>query len=689
MYTRWNTEYQALRTGTAYARMLLCLLTLGANPIVSLAATVSPEPSRAYIIILASAPGAKLDWRPADSTVFENRRLFVTQTIENGKARERLNLGYFDNRAQADALLPVIRKLYPGAWISRDVPVGKRFLSAAAGTGAAPDRGSTIEQAGAHARPSDEQIENLMTRAKSDFSRKKYPEAIRLFTAVVQAGSGRYSQEALELLGLSRQRNGQKSHAFDLYTRYLEKYPDGEGSKRVRQRLSALMTETSPPRAGIRMSSEKAAAQTISYGSWSQYYRRDTASTSDTGTITVNSQLLNFLDLTAISNDAALSHKGRFTADDSYDFLDSANGNEFRFIEMYYEMAYRATGSSMKLGRQSHRFGGILKRFDGISVGYQFTPQLRLNLLAGHPVEIDNKSSINSDKKFYGVSFETGTFLDHWNMNFFHFHQYVFDIDDATSTGFDLRYTDGTGALYGMVDYDYLYRVFNFAQLNANLNLPGGRSLYMNAFMRRSPLLTSSNALIGRPETSIAELEQTLSIEQIRQLALDRTANSRTVTVGGSQPVSEKFRLTGDITLSRVDSTIASGGVDAVPGTGTDYFFSAQLVGNSLFIERDTGVLGLRYLQTDPSDTLSLIVNSRFPITRNWRVNPRIQYDIRKLADGRSQNKWRTLIRTDYRYPGSVRFDFEIGYDDTSQTIDGESLGSSALYFMLGYRRDF
>ena len=159
--------------------------------------------------------------------------------------------------------------------------------------------------------------------------------------------------------------------------------------------------------------------------------------------------------------------------------------------------------------------------------------------------------------------------------------------------------------------------------------------------------------------------------------------------MGGAQPISEKFQANADITFSKVDGTPASGGVPATPSTGTDYFISAQIVGNNLILKRDTGVLGLRYFDTHLSSTWSIIANTRIPIGRNWRINPRLQFDIRDLSDGRSQNRLRALVRTDYRYLNKIRFDLEVGYDDTSEELNGQSLGSNNLFFMAGYRWDF
>jgi hypothetical protein len=314
-----------------------------------------------------------------------------------------------------------------------------------------------------------------------------------------------------------------------------------------------------------------------------------------------------------------------------------------------------------------------------------------LNFLGGFPVDIDNKSSINQHKTFYGFTFETGTFLKHWDMNLFYFDQTVDGLTDFNSVGTEVRYFDNRTSVFGMIDYDVFYKEVNALQLNANVLLDVGTTVYLNSFLRKSPLLATSNALIGQQESTIEELKEVLNIEQIYQLARDRTANSQTVTIGGSQPMSKRFQANADITFYAVDETIASGGVPATESTGTNYYFSTQLVANSLMVKHDTNVLGLRYNSTATSDTISLIANMRFPITRNWRINPRLQFDTRNYTDDRSQQKLLAILRTDYRYLNKVRFDFEIGYDatETDAVNTGQSLDNNNLFFMLGYRWDF
>lgn len=684
-----NASQRQLFLTSIIAMAVWLLLLAGAGE-----SQAADKPAMSYSIVLASAPGSNLNWQPKPNSLFNGRTLYVTRTNVKGKPWERLNLGFFSSRQKAVLIMNDVKLLYPGAWlreVSADevrAATSKALKVPAVASKAAPAPASAAKN---KSSLTDEQLSSLMQRAKTEFKKKNYSQAIRFLAAIYSAGDHQYSMEALELLGLSRQRKGQNAQAAKIYREYLQKYPDSDGAIRVTQRLTGLMTATEAPREKIHMESEvEQPSKTSVFGSFSQFYRKDRSESDDVdASITTLSQLITFLDLTMLHQSSRFDQRFKFTADDTYDFLDEGNGNSFRFIEVYYDLASSITGTSGRIGRQALRLGGILKRFDGLSFGYQFTPRMRLNILGGYPVDIVNKTSINQHKSFYGFTFETGTFLRFWDMNLFYFDQTIDGLDDQNSVGTEIRYNDRTKSLFGMIDYDLDFKEINILQFNANLLFARGQTAYLNAFMRKTPVLATSNALIGRQEGTIERLKQNLNIEQIYQLARDRTADSATITLGGSQPINTKFQANADITFSKVEGTVASGGVPATPSTGTDYFVSAQIVGNNLILKRDTGVLGIRYLDTRLSNTWSFIANTRIPVSRNWRINPRLQYDVRKLEDSRSQNKWRALIRTDYRYLNKIRFDFEIGYDDTSDEINGQSLGTNNLFFTVGYRWDF
>ena len=667
--------------------LLLCQLLLSVT--VEAAVLVS-----GYSIVLASAAGENLDWQLQDSNLFEGRTVYVERTSLKGVPWERLCVGFFDDRQQAISLQKQMSRLYPGAWLRK--ASDKNIVSVIRKPDAPvviitkPETNLNIDKISSSnsSELSEKQLDSLMQRAKNDFKLKKYTSSVRYLNALIDAGDHKYSREALELLGLARQREGKKTRAVDTYEKYLKLYPDTDGSDRVRQRLAGLLTEADAPRDKIRMTTAEEKGGVTTNGSLAQFYQSNRTSTDD-GTITTLSLLTTFFDLTTEHETTSFDHRYHITADHGYDFVDSYDDSEFRFIEAYYEFDYRKTGSSARLGRQRLPISGILKRFDGLTIGYQINSDIRLNVVGGFPVDINNKTSINEHKNFYGFTFESGTFSDHWSMNLFYFDEKNDGLTNSNNIGTEVHYRSKTISLYGLLDYDLFFNEINILQLNSNIIFNHGRSAYMNAYVRKSPLLQTDNALIGRQENNIEELKKVLNVEQIYQLAKDRTANSETLSFGGTQKLGEKFQITADITFTHVEDTITSGGVAATPEIGTDYFFSAQFVGNNLLMKSDTGVLGVRYYETDLSNTLSFIVNARFPVTRNWRINPRLQFDTRDLIDGQSQEKIRALFRTDYRYLNNVRFDFELGYDDISGEGATQLLGNNNLFFTLGYRWDF
>ena len=77
---------------------------------------------------------------------------------------------------------------------------------------------------------------------------KDYGGAVRLYTKILQQPDNQYSQDSLEYLGLARERNGQLAQAKMVYRSYLERYPEGEGAARVKQRLAVLLTASKQPR---------------------------------------------------------------------------------------------------------------------------------------------------------------------------------------------------------------------------------------------------------------------------------------------------------------------------------------------------------------------------------------------------------------------------------------------------------
>lgn len=84
-----------------------------------------------------------------------------------------------------------------------------------------------------------------------------------------------------------------------------------------------------------------------------------------------------------------------------------------------------------------------------------------------------------------------------------------------------------------------------------------------------------------------------LSEEEIDQLALDRSATARTFSVSYAKPLNDMFQVTLDATLANISASPASGGVEVVPATGNDYYYSA--------LARQQRAQGERRLHARPS----------------------------------------------------------------------------------------
>ena len=95
------------------------------------------------------------------------------------------------------------------------------------------------------------------------------------------------------------------------------------------------------------------------------------------------------------------------------------------------------------------------------------------------------------------------------------------------------------------------------------------------------------------------------------------------------------MQISGDVTLPNLSGTESSGGVDAIPGTGNEWFYTAQLIGSNLITTGDISVLGLRYIDGDTYNSIGASLNTRYPLNSAWRVNPRVQLDLRHNTDSR------------------------------------------------------
>lgn len=633
---------------------------------------------------------------------YKSQHLYITKINIDGKNWYRLRLGFFKTYNNAQGTQSDLKSLFSGAWVSK-VPSSE--IVAALGIRPVLDRSTEISSITERDRqiqpvdlkplPSipDNKIADIMEQARQAMATKAYDRAVQLYTKVLRYPSHIYSQAAQEFLGLARERKKQFAHARREYDKYLARYPEGEGADRVRQRLAALLTARKSPKKalskGSRIAQDEEGTQWRTYGSFSQFYRRDILDTEPDGSRVTQNNLSTDLDFSARGRGKDLDTNIRFTGGYLQDFLDGSSENSSRVSSMYIDLNHKATGLSTRLGRQTRSTGGVSGRFDGGLLGYRFSEQLKLNLVAGYPVNTSS-DGLNTDRSFFGASVDLGTYANAWDFVLFYIDQSNEGIVDRQAVGGEFRYFTPEKSLFGLVDYDIHFKSLNTFLLIGNLNLPGRLSLNAQFDYRASPFLTSQNALQGQSVSTIGELLGSFTEDQIYQLAKDRTTESKSLTIGLSRPLNEKLQLSGDITLTELGSTIASGGVDAVPGTGVDKFYNLQLIGSDLFKPGDITVGGLRYSDTSTTSTTSISLNTRYPVNKQWRLNPRLRLDYKeRVADNSTEWIFIPTFRMDYRLKRRYYFEFEFGGEVSKLSSPTTSDTTITYYLNAGYRIDF
>ena len=243
--------------------------------------------------------------------------------------------------------------------------------------------------------------------------------------------------------------------------------------------------------------------------------------------------------------------------------------------------------------------------------------------------------------------------------------------------------------MVGLFDYDIEYSVVNMALLLGTFELPGQYTLTASLDHHKSPYLTTRNALAGQPVESLKELVHLFGESAVRSLAEDRTADADTISVGVSHPLGTRFQWTADATATRISDLVASGGVEAVPGTGTEIGLGAQLIGNSLMRSGDVTILGLRVYEGDVARTVSASMSSRFPLWGHLRAGPRLRLDYRTFtAGGLTQWLASPALRIDWNSQHTT-VEFEAGGEWGSRELAVDQEDSSRYWFSLAYRVGF
>jgi tetratricopeptide (TPR) repeat protein len=574
--------------------------------------------------------------------------------------------------------------------------------------------------------------DNLMKLGHKALLAGENEQALRIFNAILNLPPNKQSQGAQEWIGVARQRSGEYAKAKAEYELYLKLYPSGDGAIRIRQRLAALQeamaqlaqTKTGKPTKKIEESKVYGSVYEYYYGGYSQ--SKITDKTTNTTTKFDNhdqSLLQGAFDVTGRYRKDEYDNKLVVRGTQTYDALATTDikQNISRLRALYYEHSSQDS-YLVRVGRQPGNTGGVLDyRFDGAWVRYTAVPQfLNVNLLGGQPRQFslssnyvpDDPRNFRADLKryFYGVNVDVGPLGQAWSSNLYYINQMVNGVVDRRAIGTEIRYAANGKNAFGLVDYDISYGVLNIAMLNGTW-VTEGTTYTLMADHRRTPYLQTTNALFGTPNASLDNINTT-NEALLRAQAKAVTATSDLFLAGVLHAVTTDWQLGGDVRLNRISGTSASNclvilpgtstlfinpnaitdapcSLQALPGTGNIWTYTAQAIGSHFPFDNTTFVANASYITSPAYRGQSLSLNSLARIGTKWQFDTFLIFYHQKDSNDVSLYRVTPTIRLDYRFLDGWTFEASGGVEKTYQDSPTQKDSTTREFFFTGLRWDF
>ncbi len=642
---------------------------------------------------------------------FRSQIIYTNDVTVGERKWTELRLGFFATEDSALSVLPAVQANFPSAWISIATPAEQARARTQRLPADDEARRPPVASAPVSTVPiverleplADDRVTALMADARNSLLRADYGQSIKIYTRLLEESAGQHRREAREFLGVARQKNGQLAHAKSEFEAYLLEFPAGTDATRVRQRLAALTERTVRlPIAAPAEQSVQMASEWDLHGGVSQFYLRGVNLTrDDEADVLTQSALLSQADFVVSRRGERIDLLARANFGYLYDFTGDGSEDQALVSYAYIDIADNALDLSVRVGRQTRHKGGVLGRFDGAHLSYRLQPDLSINLTSGFPVD-SPRFLASPDHYFYGASIELANFADAWDFSVFTNLQTIDGISDRQALGAEAQYHTSRLNIVGQLDYDASYKVLNSGLVIGNWRVNDRLTLNGRYQGGAGPFLTTRNAIIGQPVNTVEALFATYSEGQIRRLARNRTAETRSASAGLSAELSQRWQLNADITYNEYGATVSSGGVAAFPASGPQYFYGGHLLGSSIVKAGDSLVLGYRHFESRGTDSDTVTIDLRYPLGDGLRINPRLALTLRtssqSMQSDTQQRIASPMLRVLYRWRRKYRIEFEIGGQWSDRELppgivspldpDG-SVESSAYYLQLGYWVDF
>jgi tetratricopeptide (TPR) repeat protein len=563
--------------------------------------------------------------------------------------------------------------------------------------------------------------------------------AIQTFRKILKYPENQYSAQAQELLGLAHQKSGQLREARAAYEDYLRRYPSGEQSERVRQRLAGVITANEESGAVLREPSRlpdgappigrfAPAKETVwtLVGSASTFYIRDDSfrtvrdptvapdpnADPDAHRVHQNEMLSN-LDATATWNNDETKGKIRFSGSEEHRFdTGPGSGDLMGLSALSVDTLIKNWDLRTVVGRQTLNTDGVLGRFDGALFSWQPLPMLRVDLVGGSPALRRFDLPFKDQKYFYAAGLGLGPYFG-LDTTLYAIEQRDRWLVDREAVGADWRYNDPNKFAFGNIDYDVHFQQLNAAIFSGSWILPDKSTIYGGADYRRTPFLSTWNVLLNQPfgtlydmlkaQTNLQQTQTNLQLtnDQLLQLeqclaalptcARDQTPIYKSAMLGFSHPLSDHLQVSADATVVHLTQPLSLFNDSSLTlPAGNEYYYSAQLIGNNFFKDGDMYIAALRYSQLATSNQYVLDLNTRYPLTNEWRLSPRLRLGY-MVGTGVDLKQYTVLpsFLVDYYWTKDLSLEIEVGAQWTSSMQSGIKSKDTELLATIGLRYDF
>lgn len=561
----------------------------------------------------------------------------------------------------------------------------------------------------------NKQAAALMLRGRNNLASDDNFAAIDTFNKLLLLPPNDYTQDGQEWVGVARERAGQLDKAKVEYELYLKLYTNAEDLQRVRLRLANLGKKpVTSPKVTAESVSVKKPSQRLAYGSFSMHYYQgnskiDTVDTNSAFGNPLSQSTFSLMDqsallTTVIATERFISegYDNRIVFQDtSYtNFLPGQVGRN-SLGAAYIEIKNRLSDYSVRLGRQSSSGAGVLGRFDGATVGYGLTPSVRVNAVAGRLSDF----TIGSAPVFYGASVDMGP------VTIYAIKQTIDELLDRSAVGTEMRYFDPTKNAFALLDYDTTFAAFNVAMLQGTYIPTPERTFNLLLDHRRTPYLSTRNALNGALTTSLTDLLQFMTEEDVRALAADRTGTSNLASLGVTQQIATNWQSGFSVTVSRYEDMPASGlgivdpnvpsGISPTltgllsesPSTGNNWSISPMLIRSNLFSSNDVTILSLGYFSSSLYKGQSFYIYTHGNLTDKWTLDGSLQLYKQIYDTGNDTVSVMTRVmptlRTTYQIRQSFSLDMDLGVEMSHTESGTQTTDSQRQFFSLGFRWDF